>query len=718
MKKNQSEEKMKNYCIENKKNFIGILLLLFFTIPSVSFGQYNVAKWLSVGSLQNYYNGYGCEIEEGRVKEQQDGWQWPAIYNNQDAQAAKGFWIAVKNFSSEYPYKVAQVGPRLNGVGEFFPYAHKLISKIAAPIVTVDGVNSYNKKVTIEEIDPSIPCDRMIVNAANTITGITMTRKLMQFAVPNHDNYIVMDYWFKNTGYTDGTNTVDPALKDKTLEGVYFYWQYRWAPTKQVDNIIANGTRWGMNTMNDVRGDSVYSGDLASESKYRTIFAWHGYFPDKTVKYDNIGGPVWYGTSGAESGFETAADTVGRLGAAQFVGVVTLHADKSASDKSDDTKQPTTTMYMNSDDAVLSGDATSNNAYNEGLMMNKYNNYVSVGHQTRHAYKVQPDGKFETQKTNPSLGNTAGNSSAIGFGPYTIAPGDSVHIVIAEGSAGLSREACLSVGRTYMNEYNAANGVAAAQDAAALKKNKAVLTGKDSLMKTWDFALANYNSGYNVATSTPLPPKTFDVTSKGNMITLAWTSFNSGTAPVAYRIYRAGYQSDSTYYLIHEATTSETSYDDVNLIRGISYYYYITAVGADGSESSRYYTQTFNAATLKRPAGTSMDEIRVVPNPYIISSDGNTLRFGEVDRPNQIAFFGIPGNCTIKIYDELGRLIATPDSPETGLKQRLHHTDGSGDAYWNCNTTYGQIVVSGIYIAVVTNNDTGAKKIVKFVVIR
>ena len=82
------------------------------------------------------------------------------------------------------------------------------------------------------------------------------------------------------------------------------------------------------------------------------------------------------------------------------------------------------------------------------------------------------------------------------------------------------------------------------------------------------------------------------------------------------------------------------------------------------------------------------------------------------------AFFGIPGNCTIKIYDELGRLIATPDSDEPGLKNNLRHSDGSGDAYWNCVTTYGQIVVSGIYIAVVTNNDTGAKQIVKFVVIR
>jgi hypothetical protein len=170
--------------------------------------------------------------------------------------------------------------------------------------------------------------------------------------------------------------------------------------------------------------------------------------------------------------------------------------------------------------------------------------------------------------------------------------------------------------------------------------------------------------------------------------------------------------------MIYESKAGETTFDDVTPIRGLSYYYYITSVGSNGLESNRYYTQTYTPATLKRPAGTSMKDIRVVPNPYIISSDGNKLRFGLVDRPNQIAFFGIPGNCTIKIYDELGRLIASPESGEPSLKSSFNHTDGSGDAYWNCITSYGQLVVSGIYIAVVTNNDTGEKAIVKFVVIR
>ncbi|NUO81199.1 hypothetical protein HUU05_14060, partial [candidate division KSB1 bacterium] len=44
--------------------------------------------------------------------------------------------------------------------------------------------------------------------------------------------------------------------------------------------------------------------------------------------------------------------------------------------------------------------------------------------------------------------------------------------------------------------------------------------------------------------------------------------------------------------------------------------------------------------------------------------------------------------------------------------------DGSGDEEWNLITSSNQVIVSGVYIAVVTNSDTGESEIVKFVVIR
>ena len=101
----------------------------------------------------------------------------------------------------------------------------------------------------------------------------------------------------------------------------------------------------------------------------------------------------------------------------------------------------------------------------------------------------------------------------------------------------------------------------------------------------------------------------------------------------------------------------------------------------------------------------ALDQIRVVPNPYNISA-AKELGFGELAQ-NRLYFFNIPGKCDIKIYSELGELIET-----------IEHTDGSGDQAWDSLTSSGQIVVSGIYIAVIENKDTGNKKIVKFVIIR
>jgi len=101
----------------------------------------------------------------------------------------------------------------------------------------------------------------------------------------------------------------------------------------------------------------------------------------------------------------------------------------------------------------------------------------------------------------------------------------------------------------------------------------------------------------------------------------------------------------------------------------------------------------------------ALDNIRVVPNPYNISA-AKELGYGDLAQ-NRLYFFNIPGRCNIKIYSELGELIET-----------IEHTDGSGDQAWDSLTSSGQIVVSGIYLAVIEDLATGLNKIVKFVIIR
>jgi hypothetical protein len=171
--------------------------------------------------------------------------------------------------------------------------------------------------------------------------------------------------------------------------------------------------------------------------------------------------------------------------------------------------------------------------------------------------------------------------------------------------------------------------------------------------------------------------------------------------------------------MIHEGGPSEREYSDTQVTRGFANYYYLEVLGDPAQNtgqgltptgplvSSRIWTQTYDPAFLKRAPGTpgldpnDMSGIRVVPNPYSISA----ARFpGEEDK---IAFYNIPGYCTIKIYTELGELIRT-----------IEHTDGSGDASWNSITSSNQVVVSGIYIAVIENTVTGERVIKKLSIIR
>ena len=685
---------MKNF--KKIKNIL--LLVLFFIIiffADQSFSQ--AINWMSVGSLNNWYSEIGSEIEEGSVKQQQYGLQWPAIYKEQDIQAAKGLWIGAENFTDQtnlyFPHKVVHIGPRVTGAGEFFPMSFTMTSQFEPPVVNVDQASSLSEKsVTNDFVDPSLFADRVIENTVNTQLGITMTRKVFQFSQEYHDNYIVSEYVFKNTGNVD--DDPDIELPATTLNGVYFYYQFRLAVCRNVANVIGSPTQWGINTMNDTRGDGVKPDPVGEQ--FRAQYMWHGKFPP-FVKYDNIGGPIWDPASLVQAG-----DTVGRLGAYQFAGVVTLHADVSPTDNSDDPLQPKTTSWEGSDDPLNS----QNTAFNIPKMNDEYV-WMSKGHKSpRHADQVEPSGLpgFLSPTGDPSLGTSGGWSFANGYGPYTLAPGDSIRIVFAEVVSGISRELATAAGHQY--KWGQIN---------ALQKNTIVFQGRDSLFQSMRRAIANFESGYTIPRA-PLPPQTFNVDGLSDKISLTWETYSDpGPNLEGFEIYRAVNIYDSTYHLIYTASPTERSFNDATAIRGLDYYYYIASVGTAESEvgltppgklrSNRYYTQTYNPVNLKRVPGTSMDQIRIVPNPFNISASGE-LGFGS-RQPNRLAFFNIPGRCNIKIYSELGELINT-----------VEHTDGTGDEYWDSVTSSNQLIVSGIYIAVFENLDSGEKKILKFVIIR
>jgi hypothetical protein len=545
-------------------------------------------KWLSAGSLHNWYSSIGSEIEHGFEPFQQFGLRWPAIYDLQDNQCSKGLWIGAKNFTDEngrfFSNKVIHVGPRVNGEYVFYPKEFKLIGKFANPLVVVNGIDE-NLHSDIDLIDPSIPSDRMLKNTINTQLGITIERNIYQFGQEFHNNYIISEYTFTNTGNTDFDNTIE--LQDNVLTDVYFYYLYRWAITRNTRYAIGNGTGWGMNIMLDSRGDGVMPDP--PEENFRAQYAWHGNFPP-FIEYDNIGAPLWNPALGVAPG-----DTIGRLGAPQFVGVVTLHADKSSTDKSDDLIQPSTTSWEGSDEP----ETLMNDPLNDQKMAAEYI-WLSRGHKSpRHAYAVKPSGNFTEPTGDPALGTPGGFSAANGYGPYTLGPGDSIKIVWAEAVDGIDRETAIEVGGQFKWGQ-----------ITAKEKNEVVLSGQDSLFKTFRKAIENYDNGNGFKISqAPYPPGKFEVNAGEDKVYLKWHHNGQGPTVKGFEIYRASGGYDSVHTLIQSASSADTSFTDSTIIRGKNYYYYIQAVGdplensGDGMtppgalKSSRYYTQTYQPVT-------------------------------------------------------------------------------------------------------------------------
>ena len=690
------------------KNVLGKTFILTVLVNVLTFSQ--EIKYMSVGSLHNWYADMGSEREVGGpTGRQQDGMQWPAIYNYQDAQAWKGMWIGTKDFwdakiGGLVSEKVVHVGPRVSGRGEVFPISFYMKSKYEEPNLQVKGAVTEGKPYTVDEVDPTMPWDREIVNVVGTQLGVTMTRRIFQFQNQFHENYIVNDYVFKNTGDTDGDlKTIE--RKDSVLKDLVVFLQYRLAPCRQTSVEIGGPTEWGKNTTYDARGDGLTSTIAAGwekpdEIQFRAQYAWHGKFLP-FVDYDNVGGPIW-----TVKTFISVGDTTGRLGAPQFVGIVTLHADKSATDKGDDINQPTTTLTFFSDGPLQS----QNDAYNLSKMTDEYAMMTS-GHDKRHLDKIGETNPILPTK-DPGYGDNGGFSMGNGYGPYTLNFGDSVHIVLVEAVSGISREKAIEVGRQYKADRN------------ALVKNTAFFTGKDSLFQTFKRAKANYDANWlsPEILSTPQPVSSFSSDAAPRSVGLKWTLYNENDPDITgFELYRAIGKVDSNYYKIADLDKSIRSYNDYSAPSSIDSYYYIATIGksfagdpalnipAGKLQSNRFYSQLYSPA-LPGPV-VVFNDFRVVPNPFI--SAANSTNLGTSGSDKRLSFYGIPDNHSLKIYTEYGELIKTFTDKDPGFNK------GSKKVDWNqLNTDANQIIVSGIYIAVLRDGDTGETKIQKFVIIR
>lgn len=685
----------------------GIVLTLilagFFTILQAQV-QATDRRYIRIGELQNHYTAYGSD--RAWNNSYYEGLQWPAGYFNQDNSVIRRQWIGCQDFTSpkgEHYDRFAITFAEGNVSTALFPVQLKQIAKFPISTIYVDGVDiSAPYASEVDEIDPTILPDRIVINKVNTLMGLTITRTVYAFSQQYHNNYFIQTWKLENTGNTDYDDEIE---LNAPLKGVRFSFSVRYAVSREGSFAINGSQSWGKFSWATKRGESwpLHQNDSITEANpivdwIRCGFEFAGQCP--TNSFDNIGGP--YITKD------------GRLAAPQHAGIAILHVDKSPADRADDAAQPNTLGWHAGDTYPGVSSYTLDGAPSMSILYDVIsgNPYMGLGGTNRF------DETYMATKPDPSTVHNDGGGTNVWscYGPWDLQPGESITIVEAEGVSGLSRQMCEQIGRRWKKAYldPADTGPFTLPDGSTTTnkdtyKNSWVFTGKDSILETFGRALRNMQSGYQIP-QPPLPPPVVDVSSGGDRITISWTPSPSESEPgfAGYKVFRAVGRTDTLFSEIYSGGKEARSYSDVEATRGISYYYYVVAFN-DGSNNSsgecnptgplmsgRYYTQTSQPAYLRRQAGSSLEDvvdaqgniispgIRIVPNPYDIKS--RKLQYiGEDDK---IMFLNIPGQCIIRIFTERGDLV-----------HRIDHTNGSGDESWNSVTSSRQVVVSGLYIA-------------------
>ncbi|MBN1779541.1 hypothetical protein JW948_00305 [bacterium] len=666
-------------------------------------------RWMRVGEAQGPFIDYGSEHE---LLINTNFFTWPTQYSdNQTGLRATAMWIGARNFydpvqERDMSVKVISAGPRLpeNQLDMTFPQSIRLIAREQPPLVVVDdqiGTNNtlYDKP---DDYDENLPCDRMIVIKLNTSMGVSITKKILGFTQQNHDDYFIFDWVFKNTGIYNA----DGDRYEQMLDDFWAYFAYR--PAFSGVTSLEWGSTWG--AFSSQWGGGVLTKNLSPDfgNDFTGWLAWMGPHNERPVPYE----ADWGTPNHQEKGW---------LGTTKYIGAISLYASKSPSDWSNNPNQPGTTAYTGSDGRITEAPMSQ---YDEQYMADRYH-MMTEGHLDHSQFQAVGEGVYADDwvLTQPyrDTGTTGSTSMAQGFGPYDLAPGDSVRIVYAFGANGLSWPEARRIGGNWFAYYSGSGTPELILPDGNIATNENiytkswVATSEDSIMQTLENARTNFESDYHIPQAPPAP-ETFTVKSGGDRILITWAD-NATSHPYfdGYVIYRSEgsvKQIETVYEKIFEcdASTVVHTFDDVTASRGFDYYYYIQSKD-DGSQndvepgrplySSMFLTLTSIPANLLRPAGTMLDEVRVVPNPYDIRA--RVYQFGEDFQYDRITFFGLPPFCQLKIFTERGDLIWEKE-----------HTNGSGDEIWDCLTSSRQIVVSGIYILYVevTENVTAEEDVV------
>jgi hypothetical protein len=125
------------------------------------------------------------------------------------------------------------------------------------------------------------------------------------------------------------------------------------------------------------------------------------------------------------------------------------------------------------------------------------------------------------------------------------------------------------------------------------------------------------------------------------------------------------------------------------------------------------FTVNMNEQVNKVILENTLENIRVVPNPYIVSSlfepPYPLNRSGDLNQPRRLMFTHVPAKCTIKIFTVSGVFIdeiQVDNEPQNGI------------IHWDMLTREGLEIAPGIYLYHVKTQLTGKEKMGKIAIIK
>jgi len=784
--------------MKQRKLLILIFLLVFFPMSGV---HAQVAKMVKVGKAEARIYDHGCQSED--------------VYEHSMVAYYRGSYVT---FSDEY--QTMWPGGLLKSAGLFFGarnwvdttghrwdayvtgsctrkreldiyqfavpdeegYLIRRYMRYPLPQIIIDGIHTEDPFPTSgDEVAPGKiwgTADIMVESNVRLSMGLDVKQRVLAWSQPGHDDYVIWDWTFVNTGNVDRDDAIE--LPEQTLEDVYI---------TRVPEAAINGT--GSNKV-----FPTFAGTTKKENPDNRLS-----YPqdDDSLRIDYVTPLRAGGLSRDSYGFNVSAGQWTILNGARFGGSAVLFAPKSIDVPqnynpsasvvaSNDPAQPSmhTSLLAEPSWIILNGgiigdfpaatssdhrfayevmvkgvfgiDPSEQNFQEAYYMDSVYDVYDTTASGAK-TYYEQPYDRWG--ELDPARGYAyAADNSWMRFdqqnhwsiGPYQMEFGDTLRYVYAYVGGAISRKTSYLLGEAWDNgnaaSYSWLAGLDSAQMVEELKKRDPIFnvystalsplstfndiakdlmvaTGKDSLFNNGMNAQRNFNMNYNIPTS-PAPPSVFEVTSAPDMIRLTWSyepAYEPSSSDIAkFRIYRAL----GGYVYEKQGSIITGDWQVIDSVDGSTRLYEDT----DVTTAFDYYY----AITAVSPAGIesgiflTMAEIAANLQSYPVIDHLDSIRV--VPNPLNVnasarsrysegdglklTFVKLPPSCTITILTESGKLVTT-----------INHTNETGTEVWAAPGATGQYIItdsdqqpaSGIYIAHIRTPD-GKSISRKFLIVR